>query len=156
MSNLPFEEYVIRFITIYFFLNEHPSVNLALPPVGAHKTVEQLSQLTAVWAWEKTVVMFKHPWHLTSMKYDLGSWTKVFNLWLCLSVAGDGCNKSWTKTILRCNYLFITKLIIIINYFIPGRKFFRLKFGPWLILCKIIRYTYDKWQMITRWNQRRK
>lgn len=53
---------------IYFLLNELPSVNLALPPVGVHKTVEQLSQVTAVCACEKTVVMFKHPWHLTSMK----------------------------------------------------------------------------------------
>lgn len=46
---------------IYFLLKEEPSVNLALPPVGVHKTVEQLSQVTAVWACEKTVVMFKQP-----------------------------------------------------------------------------------------------
>lgn len=32
----------------YFFLKEQPSVNLALPPVGVHNTVEQLSQVTAV------------------------------------------------------------------------------------------------------------
>lgn len=79
---------------IYFFLKEQPSVNLALPPVGVHKTVEQLSQVTAVWAWENTVVMFKQPWHLTSMKYDLGCWTRVFNLCLEASEAGLGCNKS--------------------------------------------------------------
>lgn len=83
---------------LYFLLNEQPSVNLALPPVGVHKTVEHESQVTAVWACENTVVMFKHPWHLTSMKYDLGAWTKVFNLCCCASVAGLGCNKSLTKT----------------------------------------------------------
>lgn len=32
----------------YFFLKEHPSVNFALPPVGVHNTVEQLSHVTAV------------------------------------------------------------------------------------------------------------
>jgi len=31
-----------------FFLNEHPSVNLALPPVGWHKTVWQLPHTTTV------------------------------------------------------------------------------------------------------------
>lgn len=51
----------LEFDQIYFFLKEQPSVNLALPPVGVHKTVEQLSQVTAVWAWENTVVMFKQP-----------------------------------------------------------------------------------------------
>lgn len=58
----------LKLTTPYFLLYEEPSVNLALPPVGVHKTVEQLSQVTAVWAWENTVVMFKHPWHLTSIK----------------------------------------------------------------------------------------
>ena len=36
------------FKLIYFLLKEQPSVNLALPPVGVHKTVEQESQVTAV------------------------------------------------------------------------------------------------------------
>jgi len=40
-----------------FFLNEHPSVNLALPPVGWHNTVLQAAQKTTVDAWEKTVVI---------------------------------------------------------------------------------------------------
>jgi len=31
-----------------FFLNEHPSVNLALPPVGWHNTVWQFPQTTTV------------------------------------------------------------------------------------------------------------
>lgn len=79
---------------LYFLLKEQPSVNLALPPVGVHNTVEQLSQVTAVWACENTVVMFKHPWHFTSMKYDLGWGTKVFNLCFLASEAGFGFNKS--------------------------------------------------------------
>ncbi|KND98171.2 hypothetical protein QG37_04927 [Candidozyma auris] len=32
----------------YFLSKEQPSVNLALPPVGVHKTDEQPSQVTAV------------------------------------------------------------------------------------------------------------
>ncbi len=32
----------------YFLLKEVPSDNLALPPVGVHKTVEHDSQVTAV------------------------------------------------------------------------------------------------------------
>lgn len=83
---------------IYFLLKEVPSDNLALPPVGVHKTVEHDSQVTAVWAWENTVVMFKQPGHLTSKKWDLGDWTKVFNLCFLASEAAVGCNKSWTKT----------------------------------------------------------
>lgn len=33
---------------VYFLLKEQPSVNLALPPVGVHNTVEHESQVTAV------------------------------------------------------------------------------------------------------------
>lgn len=40
---------------------------------------------------------------MTSMKKDLGAWTKVFNLCCWASVAGDGCNKSWTKTYKKIN-----------------------------------------------------
>lgn len=32
------------------------------------------------------------------MKKDLGCWTNNFNLCCLASEAGDGCNKSWTKT----------------------------------------------------------
>ena len=42
---------------IYFLLNEHPSVNLALPPVGVHNTVWHDGHTTVVFAWEKTVVL---------------------------------------------------------------------------------------------------
>jgi hypothetical protein len=80
--------------TVYFLLNDEPSVNLALPPVGWVKTVAQESQVTAVWACEKTVVMFKQPGHLTSMKKDLGPWTNCFNLCFLASEAAVGCNKS--------------------------------------------------------------
>lgn len=62
---------------VYFLRNEHPSVSLALPPVGWHKTVEQPAQTTTVFAWEKTVVMVKQPGHLTSMKNDRGPGTRV-------------------------------------------------------------------------------
>ena len=62
----------------YFRLNEHPSVSLALPPVGWHSTVEQPAQMTTVWACEKTVVMVKQPGHLTSMKKERGAGTRVW------------------------------------------------------------------------------
>lgn len=92
-----YKSYNLLFL-IYFLLKEVPSDSLALPPVGVHRTVEHDSQVTAVWAWENTVVMFKQPGHLTSKKYDLGDWTKVFNLCFLASEAAVGCNKSWTKT----------------------------------------------------------
>ena len=60
---------------VYFLLKEQPSVSLALPPVGWQRTVEHPAQIATVWAWEKTVVMVKHPGHLTSMKKDLGAGT---------------------------------------------------------------------------------
>lgn len=63
---------------VYFLRNEHPSVSLAFPPVGWHRTVEQPAQMTTVCAWEKTVVMVKQPGHLTSMKKDLGAGTRFW------------------------------------------------------------------------------
>ena len=63
---------------LYFLLNEHPSVNLAFPPVGWHSTVLQPPQMTTVWACEKTVVMVKQPGHLTSMKKERGAGTRVW------------------------------------------------------------------------------
>ena len=64
--------------TVYFLRKEHPSVNLAFPPVGWHKTVEHPAQMTTVCACEKTVVMVKQPGHLTSMKKDRGAGTRVY------------------------------------------------------------------------------
>ena len=52
-------------------------MSLALPPVGWQRTVEQPAQMTTVWACEKTVVIVKHPGHLTSMKNDRGAGTRV-------------------------------------------------------------------------------
>ena len=63
-----------------FLLKEQPSVSLAFPPVGWHRTVLQEAQKTTVEAWEKTVVIWKHPGHLTSMKKELGDCTRRFNL----------------------------------------------------------------------------
>lgn len=34
-----------------------PSVRRALPPVGVHRTDEQLPHMTTVWEWEKMVVL---------------------------------------------------------------------------------------------------
>lgn len=65
---------------LYFLLNEQPSVRRALPPVGWQRTVAQEPQMTTVWACEKTVVMLKHPGHLTSMKNERGAGTKVCKL----------------------------------------------------------------------------
>jgi len=55
-----------------FLRKEQPSVKRALPPVGWHKTVEQDAQKTTVAAWLKTVVIWKQPGHLTSMKNEFG------------------------------------------------------------------------------------
>ena len=66
-----------RFLILYFLRKEQPSVNLALPPVGWHRTVVQPWQMTTVWACEKTVVIVKQPGHLTSMKKDRGLGTRV-------------------------------------------------------------------------------
>ena len=63
---------------VYFLLKEHPSVNLALPPVGWQSTWEQPAQTTTDCAWEKTVVMVKQPGHLTSMKNERGAGTRVW------------------------------------------------------------------------------
>lgn len=70
---------VARIYLIYFLLNEQPSVKRALPPVGWQRTVEHPAQMTTVWAWLKTVVMVKHPGHLTSMKKDLGAGTSCYS-----------------------------------------------------------------------------
>ena len=43
-----------------FFLKEHPSVSLALPPVGWQRTVWQLPHTTTVWEWLNTVVLPKN------------------------------------------------------------------------------------------------
>ena len=64
-----------RFLILYFLRKEQPSVNLALPPVGWHRTVVQPWQMTTVWACEKTVVIVKQPGHLTSMKKERGPGT---------------------------------------------------------------------------------
>lgn len=63
--------------SLYFLRKEQPSVSLALPPVGWHRTVVHPWQMTTVWACEKTVVMVKQPGHLTSMKKERGAGTRV-------------------------------------------------------------------------------
>ena len=49
-----------------------PSVRRALPPVGWQRTVEQEPQRTTVWAWEKTVVMLKHPVMQAESQWAIG------------------------------------------------------------------------------------
>lgn len=67
-----------------------PSVNLPFPPVGWQSTCAHDEQTTTVWACENTVVMAKHPGHLTSMKNELGFWTNLLSLWerCCCSALG--------------------------------------------------------------------
>lgn len=58
----------MNLLWFYFLLNDEPSANFALPPVGVHNKLEHFSQAIAVWAWLKTVAMLKHPWHFISIK----------------------------------------------------------------------------------------
>jgi hypothetical protein len=84
--------------SIYFLLNEQPSVRRALPPVGWHRTCEQPWQTTTDCACEKTVVMVKQPGHLTSMKKERGAGTRVLSLCLRASAAGVGLSRSTART----------------------------------------------------------
>ena len=51
-----------------FFLKLHPSVSLALPPVGWASMIMQDVHWMTVCACENTMLMEVHPGHLTSMK----------------------------------------------------------------------------------------
>lgn len=77
-----------------FLLKEQPSVSLARPPVGWHNTVWQLPHTTTVCEWLNTVVMLKHPWHLTSMKKELGVCTSLLSLCFLFSSSAGGWSKS--------------------------------------------------------------
>merc|ERR1719219_3355790 len=68
-----------------FFRKEQPSVNRALPPVGVQRTDPHPAQYTCVWAWLKTVVIWKQPGHFTSMKKEFGDCTSRFSLCFCSS-----------------------------------------------------------------------
>lgn len=72
--------FIYHWRVVYFLRKEQPSVSLALPPVGWQRTVEQPAQMTTVCACEKTVVIVKHPGHLTSMKNDRGAGTRVYEI----------------------------------------------------------------------------
>ena len=65
-------------------------MSLALPPVGWHSTVEHDAQKTTVDACEKTVVIWKQPGHLTSMKKELGDWTRRLSLCWRASYSAGG------------------------------------------------------------------
>ena len=62
----------------------------ARPPVGWHRTAEQDPQRTTVCEWLKTVVIWKHPWHLTSMKKLLGLCTSRLSLCFLNSSSAGG------------------------------------------------------------------
>lgn len=76
---------------LYLRRKLQPSCSRARPPVGVHSTVEQLPHSTTVCECEKTVVMEKQPWHLTSMKNELGDWTNLWLLLLSVAVVGFVC-----------------------------------------------------------------
>ena len=50
--------------------------------------------MTTVWAWEKTVVMLKHPGHLTSIKNEFGDWTRRLSLCFRFSDSIEGLRRS--------------------------------------------------------------
>lgn len=85
----------------FFLRNEHPSMSLALPPVGWHSTDAHDPQMTTVCACEKTVVILKQPGHLTSIKKDRGPCTSCLSLCFCASEAGVGFSKSTERTLFR-------------------------------------------------------
>ena len=62
----------------------------ARPPVGWHSITLHEPHSTTVCACENTVVMLKHPGHLTSMKYELGDWINRFSLCFLASEASEG------------------------------------------------------------------
>ena len=61
-----------------------------MPPVGWHSTAEHDPHSTTVCECENTVVMLKQPWHLTSMKNELGDCTRRFSLCLRASNSAGG------------------------------------------------------------------
>lgn len=93
---------------VYFLRKEQPSVSLALPPVGWHRTVVQPWQMTTVWAWEKTVVMTKQPGHLTSMKKDRGAGTRV-----CKESYTLGANSSGSGLSMNCRDASYLELVLL-------------------------------------------
>ena len=46
---------------------------------------------------ENTTYIEKHPWHLTSIKYEFGDSTRRLSLWLRFSNSAVGCNKSTSQ-----------------------------------------------------------
>merc|ERR1712129_220817 len=93
-----------------FFLNEHPVVTLARPPVGWHKTMLHPTQRTTVCAWLKTVVILTQLGHLTSMKNEFGLWTNLLSLHFLFSSSIEGFNKSLASGIFYQNFFFAYKL----------------------------------------------
>lgn len=54
----------------------------------------QFPQSTTVCAWLKTVVIWKHPGHLMSMKNEFGDCTSRLSLWVLISDSGVGLRRS--------------------------------------------------------------
>ena len=54
----------------------------------------QFPHNTTVWAWLKTVVIWKHPGHLISIKNEFGDCTSLFSLWVRFSDSADGFSRS--------------------------------------------------------------
>ena len=74
-------------------------MSLALPPVGWQSIIEHEPHNTVVCACEKTVVMLKQPGHLTSMKNELGDWTKRLSLCFRFSSLAEGWRRSRTMVL---------------------------------------------------------
>merc|ERR1719476_893878 len=82
-----------------FLRKEQPSVSRVSPPVGWQSITLQLPQRTTVCAWLYTVVICRHPGHLTSMKKLFGDWIIRFSLWRVLSSFGSGFSRSMSMTL---------------------------------------------------------
>ena len=69
-------------------------MSLARPPVGWQSMTLHDPQRTTDWAWLNTVVIWKQPGHLMSMKKLFGLCTRRLSLCVLASCSAEGCKRS--------------------------------------------------------------
>ena len=86
-----------------FFLKEHPSVSLALPPVGWQRTAAQVPHTTTDWECEKTVSDVEAPPALDVHEEGVWALNQALELVLVLHDRRGGFSKSiseWSTMLL--------------------------------------------------------